>query len=49
MKHHLNNHNGLTREIGPFSATALIIANMIREDRDGHQWCSSCRTSGIAG
>ncbi len=29
MKHQLNNTGELTRQIGPFSATALVVANMI--------------------
>ena len=29
MKHHLNSNNGLKREIGPWSATALVVANMV--------------------
>ena len=29
MKQQFNNSDGLTREVGPFSATALVIANMI--------------------
>ena len=29
MKHHLKSNNGLKRAVGPWSATALVIANMV--------------------